>query len=52
MKKENLEFNDGGEPQEDILDLINSIYNSEEGDNFDGGGQEEPTKAFGTEDDP
>ncbi len=50
-EEENLEFNDGGEPQEDILDLINSIYNSEEGDNFDGGGQEEPTKAFGTEDD-
>ncbi len=35
-EEENLEFNDGGEPQEDILDLINSIYNSEEGDNFDG----------------
>ena len=50
-EEENLEFNDGGEPQEDILDLINSIYNSEEGDNFDGSGQEEPTKAFGTEDD-
>ena len=47
--EEDLKFGDGGETQEDILDLINSIYNSEESE-FAGGEDVATTENYGTQD--
>ena len=47
---EDLKFGDGGETQEDILDLINSIYDSEESE-FSGGEDVTTAENYGTQDD-
>lgn len=47
---EDLKFGDGGETQEDIIDLINSIYDSEEG-GFSGGEDTTTTENYGTQSD-
>lgn len=48
---ENDGFNDGAETQEDILDLINSLYNSDEEPSFPPTEEVASGESYGTEDD-